>query len=79
VVLRHCGKPVRFPVRSKGEWLAILWLKVVCTTPLKRPNWFVRDCLPTAQFKIEKYSPDGDGDLLGFLLTLLAGDFPALW
>jgi hypothetical protein len=29
VVLRHYGKPVRFPVRSKGEGLAILWLKVV--------------------------------------------------
>jgi hypothetical protein len=28
----HCGKPVRFPVRSKGEGLAILSLKVVCTT-----------------------------------------------
>jgi hypothetical protein len=34
-VLRHCGKPVRFPVRSKGEWTEILWLKVVCTMPLK--------------------------------------------
>jgi hypothetical protein len=34
VVLRHCRESVRFPVQSKGEWLAILWLKVVSTTPL---------------------------------------------
>jgi hypothetical protein len=33
--LRRWGKPVQFPVQSKGEWLAILRLKVVSTTPLK--------------------------------------------
>jgi hypothetical protein len=31
--LRRWGKPVQFPVQSKGEWLAILRLKVVSTTP----------------------------------------------
>jgi len=40
---------------SGGEWLAILWLKVVCTMPLKRPNWFACDCVPAAQSKSEKY------------------------
>jgi len=40
---------------SGGEWLAILWLKVVCTTPIKRPNWFGRDCVPAAQSESEKY------------------------
>jgi hypothetical protein len=55
VVLRRCGKPVRFPIQSKGEWLAILWLKVVSRTALKRPNWFARDCVPAAQSESEKY------------------------
>jgi hypothetical protein len=32
--------------QSKGEWLTILWLKVVCTMPVKRPNWCARDCVP---------------------------------
>jgi hypothetical protein len=49
-----CAQPVRVPVQSKGEWLAILWLKVVSTTPLKRPNWFARDCAPTVQSKSKK-------------------------
>jgi hypothetical protein len=30
---RHHVKPVPFPIQSKGEWLAMLWLKVVSTTP----------------------------------------------
>jgi hypothetical protein len=55
MVLRLCAQPVRFPAQSKGEWLAILWLKVVSTTPLKRPNWFARDCAPTVQSKSKKY------------------------
>ena len=54
--LRRWGKPVQFPVQSKGEWLAILRLKVVSTTPLKRPNWFARDCVPAAQSKIKTFS-----------------------
>jgi hypothetical protein len=54
-VLRHYGKPVRFPVESKGEWLAILRWKVVSTSPLKRPNWFARDCVTAAQSQSEKY------------------------
>jgi hypothetical protein len=53
MVLRLCAQPVRFPVQSKGEWLAILWLKVVSTTPLERPNWFARDCAPLAVQKQE--------------------------
>jgi len=31
--LRHWAKPVQFPVQSRGEWLAILPLKVASTTP----------------------------------------------
>ena len=31
--LRHWAKPVQFPVQSRGEWLAILPLKVPSTTP----------------------------------------------
>ena len=38
-----------------GECLGILWLKVVFTTLLKRPNWFARDCAPAAQSESEKY------------------------
>jgi len=38
-----------------GEWLAILRLKVVSTTHIKRPNWFPRDCVPAAQSQSEKY------------------------
>jgi hypothetical protein len=34
---------------TKGEWLAILRLKAVGPMPLKRQNWFARDCLPAAQ------------------------------
>jgi hypothetical protein len=55
MALRLCAQPLRFPVQSKGEWLAILWLKVVSTTPLKRPNWFARDCAPLVQSKSKKY------------------------
>ena len=55
MVLRLCAQPARFPAQSKGEWLAILRLKVVSTTPLKRPNWFARDCAPTVQSKSKKY------------------------
>ena len=53
--LRRSGKPVQFPVQSKGEWLAILRLKVVSTTPLKRPDCFAPDCMRAAQSKSEKY------------------------
>jgi hypothetical protein len=53
--LRRWGKPVQFPVQSKGEWLAILRLKVVSTTPLKRPDCFAPDCVRAAQSKSEKY------------------------
>ena len=55
VMLQLCGKLMRFADGSKGEWLAILWLKVASTTPHKRPNWFARDCVPAAQSKSEKY------------------------
>jgi hypothetical protein len=41
---------------QKGEWLAILWLKVLCTTPLKRPNGFVCDCVPAVQSKAKNIS-----------------------
>ena len=53
-MLRNFGKPVRFPARSKGEWLAILWLKVVSTTPLKRLNWFAHDCALARQSELQK-------------------------
>src|SRR5438477_2505264 len=53
--LRRWGKPVQFPVQSMGESLAILRLKVVTTTPLKRPRCFVPDCVRAAQSKSEKY------------------------
>ena len=53
--LRRWGKPVQFPVQSKGEWLAILRLKVVSTTPLKRPDCFAPDCVRAGQSKSEKY------------------------
>lgn len=43
-----CGQPLRFPVQPKGEWLAILWLYLVSTTPFKPPNWLARDCVPEA-------------------------------
>jgi hypothetical protein len=33
------GKSVRFPVRAKGEWVAILWLKVVTLEAAKRSKW----------------------------------------
>jgi hypothetical protein len=55
VVLRHYGKPVRFPVESEGEWVAILRWKVVSTSALRRPNWFARDCVTAAQSQSEKY------------------------
>ena len=51
--LRRWGKPVQFPVQSKGEWLAILRLKAVSTTPLKRP-----DCL-TRALSLEKVALRG--------------------
>ena len=54
MVVRLCAQPVRSPVQSKREWSAILWLKVVSTTPLKRPNWSARDCAPTVQSKSKK-------------------------
>jgi hypothetical protein len=53
--LRRWGKPVQFTVQSKGEWLAILRLKVVSTTPLKRPDCFAPDCVRAAQSKSEKH------------------------
>ena len=53
--LRHWGKPAQFPVQSKGEWLAILRLKVVSTTPLKLPDCFAPDCVRAGQGKSEKY------------------------
>jgi hypothetical protein len=46
---------VRFRYASRGETLAILWLEVVSTTPLKRRNWFARDCVPAGQSKSKKY------------------------
>ena len=55
MALRLCAQPVRFPVQSKGEWLAILWLKSGFYDALKRPNWFARDCAPTVQSKSKKY------------------------
>jgi hypothetical protein len=77
--LRRWGKPVQFPVQSKGEWLAILRLKVVSTTPLKRPDCFAPDCVRAAQSKSEKYlrrmgSSKGEwpGDLTGTLSTWVA-------
>jgi hypothetical protein len=42
---------------SGGECLAILWLKVVFTTLLKRPDWFALDCAPAAQSESQKNSP----------------------
>jgi hypothetical protein len=48
-----CG----FPVQSKGECQAILWLKVVTTSPLTRPNWFARDCAPTRSVQQPEISP----------------------
>ena len=53
-MLRNFGKPVRFPARSKGEWLAILWLKVVRTGAFQLLKWFAGDCVPAAQSKSEK-------------------------
>ena len=53
--VRRWGKPVQFPVQSTGEWLAILRLKVVSTTPLKRPDCFAPDCVRAEQSKSEKY------------------------
>jgi hypothetical protein len=61
---------VQFPVQSKGEWLAILRLKVVSTTPLKRPNCFAPDCVRAAQSKSEKYLRMDD-----LVKKRMAGDF----
>ena len=49
--LRRWGKPVQFPVQSKGEWLTILRLNVVATAPLERPCCFAPDCVRAAQSK----------------------------
>ena len=54
---------------GKGEWLAILWLKVVLYDASQAPNWFTHDCVPAAQSESEKYlrrlcSSKGEG--LGF-------------
>jgi len=39
---------------SRGEALAIVWLKVVTfAVPQSGQNWFVRDYLPAAQSKSE--------------------------
>jgi hypothetical protein len=54
--LRHWGKPVQFPVQSKGAWLAILRLKVVSTTPLKRPDCFAPDCVRARSPKAKNIS-----------------------
>src|SRR5258706_14101509 len=40
---------------SGNQYLAILWPKVLFTTPLKPTNWFACDCIPAAQSKREKY------------------------
>jgi hypothetical protein len=53
--LRCWGRPVQFPVQSKGEWLTILRLKVVATAPLERPCCFAPDCMRAGQAKSEKY------------------------
>jgi hypothetical protein len=68
--LRHWGNPVQFPVQSKGEWLAILRLRVVSTTPLKRPDCFAPDCVRAAQSKSEKLSPQD-----GLVKRRMAADF----
>jgi hypothetical protein len=68
--LRHWGKPVQFPVQTKGEWLAILRLKVVSTTPLERPDCFAPDCVRAAQSKCGKISPQD-----GLVKRRMAGDF----
>jgi hypothetical protein len=83
-MLRPGGKPVRFPVQSQGEWLAILWLNVVCTTPLKRPNWFARDCLLAAQSKGKKYlrrmcSSKGEWLAIFEFLPMLGNSTSATW
>jgi hypothetical protein len=64
-VAKQCG----FQARSKGEWLSILWLKVVSTT--------ARDGVPAAQLKRENVSVgcarqkgEMDGDFRRFLRML---------
>jgi hypothetical protein len=64
------GKPVQSPVQSPGEWLAILRLKVVFTTPLKRPDCFALDCGASRTVQKRKISPQDE-----LVKRRIAGDF----
>jgi hypothetical protein len=56
-LLQHSnrGRQSLFLFRRMAKCLAIVGLKTQVLSPPVRPNWFARDCVPTAQPRSEKY------------------------
>jgi hypothetical protein len=79
------GGGISLQFRPLGGGRGNLWLKLV---NYLRPNWFARDCLPSAQSKIEAFSRNSrleatNSPNFSLIVALLADELlartPVLW